>query len=176
MKNKIIAFITILFCIGIIYCVVIRLNMNSRENQEIYNNQIIENITNANNENSIVDNAKIESENKMILNIRVIIEGKTYNATLEENETAQDFTKMLSQEFNMSELNGNEKYVYLDTTLPTNSYNPKHIEKGDIMLYGNNCLVVFYKSFDTSYSYTKIGHIENLSNLGNENVTIKFEK
>ena len=40
----------------------------------------------------------------------------------------------------------------------------------------NNCLVVFYKSFDTSYSYTKIGHIENFEDLGNKNVTIKFEK
>jgi hypothetical protein len=44
------------------------------------------------------------------------------------------------------------------------------------MLYGNNCLVVFYKSFDTSYSYTKIGHIESLNELENKNVLIKFEK
>lgn len=44
------------------------------------------------------------------------------------------------------------------------------------MLYGNNCLVVFYKSFDTSYSYTKIGHIDNLSDLGSRNITIKFER
>ena len=83
---------------------------------------------------------------------------------------------MLPVEYNMNELNGNEKYVNLDNTLTTNSYNPKHIEAGDIMLYGNNCLVVFYKSFDTQYSYTKIGHVENLSDLGKENITIKFEK
>ena len=44
------------------------------------------------------------------------------------------------------------------------------------MLYGNNCLVIFYKSFDTSYSYTKIGHIDNLDNLGNGSITAKFEK
>ena len=31
----------------------------------------------------------------------------------------------------MTELNGNEKYVYLDTTLSTNTVNPKHIEVGD---------------------------------------------
>ena len=83
---------------------------------------------------------------------------------------------MLPKEFDMNELNRNEKYIYLDKTLPTNQYNPKNIEVGDIMLYGDNCLVVFYKSFDTSYSYTKIGHIENLSDLGNNNVTIKFER
>ena len=74
----------------------------------------------------------------------------------------------------MEELNGNEKYIYLDETYPTNSYNPKHINKGDVMLYGDNCLVIFYKSFDTSYSYTKIGHIDNLEELGNESINVKF--
>ena len=44
------------------------------------------------------------------------------------------------------------------------------------MLYGNNYLVVFYKSFDTLYSYTKIGHIDNLPNLGIDNINVKFEK
>jgi hypothetical protein len=60
-----------------------------------------------------------------------------------------------------------KKYVYLDISMPTNSSNPKRINAGDIMLLGDNCLVVFYKSFDTSYSYTKIDHIDNLPNLGN---------
>ena len=76
----------------------------------------------------------------------------------------------------MDELNGNEKFVYMNNSLTTNSYNPNHIVKGDVMLYGNNCLVIFYKSFDTSYSYTKIGHIDNLDNLGNGSITAKFDK
>ena len=70
----------------------------------------------------------------------------------------------------------NEKYVYLDNSLPTNSSNPKRINAGDVMLYGNNCLVIFYKSFDTSYSYTKIGHINNLENLDNENINVKIKE
>ena len=108
--------------------------------------------------------------------IKISIENKIYNATLEQNETAKQFTNLLPQEFNMNELNRNEKYVYLNVELPTKPYSPKHIEAGDIMLYGNNCLVVFYKSFDTPYSYTKIGHIERLEDLGNKNVTISFER
>ena len=77
-------------------------------------------------------------------------------------------------ELNMSELNGNEKYVYIDFTLPTNATKPEQISAGDVMLYGNNCLVIFYETFNTQYSYTKIGHIDNLSNLGNSSISVKF--
>ena len=107
--------------------------------------------------------------------VKVLIDKKGYTINLEDNETAKEFVNMLPLELNMNELNGNEKYIYLDTTLPTNSTNPKRINVGDVMLYGNNCLVIFYKSFDTSYSYTKIGHIDNLPNLGNDSISVKFE-
>ena len=108
--------------------------------------------------------------------VKIVIDGKEFIIDLEDNETVKSFINMLPLELNMKELNGNEKYVYLDNSLPTNSYNPKHIEKGDVMLYGNNCLVIFYKSFDTSYSYTKIGHIDNLENLDNENINVKIKE
>ncbi|MBE6157184.1 MAG: hypothetical protein E7160_00090 [Firmicutes bacterium] len=108
--------------------------------------------------------------------VKAIINGKEYKIDLEDSETANSFVDLLPQELNMRELNGNEKYIYLDTTLPTNSSNPKRINAGDVMLYGDNCLVIFYKSFDTSYSYTKIGHIDNLPNLGNDSISVKFEK
>lgn len=172
MNNKT-TVIIILFCICIIMVGLILLYSNKEKN--ISNNQIVNNITNTNNESNI-NTTNIESEKNLISNIKVMIDGKTYNAKIEDNEAAQNFANMLPLELNMSELNGNEKYAYLDKKLPTNVYNPKHIESGDIMLYGNNCLVVFYKSFDTQYSYTKIGNIENLVDLGNKNVTIKFEK
>ena len=107
--------------------------------------------------------------------VKVLIDKKGYTINLEDNETTKEFVNMLPLELNMNELNGNEKYIYLDTTLPTNSTNPKRINVGDVMLYGNNCLVIFYKSFDTSYSYTKIGHIDNLPNLGNDSISVKFE-
>lgn len=47
------------------------------------------------------------------------------------------------------------------------------------MLYRNNCLVFFYKSFKTSYSYTPIGKITNpdafAKALGEGNVKTTME-
>ena len=116
-----------------------------------------------------------ESEIKLS-DVKVTINDNTYTLVLENNKTAEEFYQLLPKDFNMSELNGNEKYIYMDNSLATSSYYPKHIEKGDVMLYGDDCLVIFYKSFDTNYSYTKIGHINNLDNLGKENIIVKFEK
>jgi len=130
-----------------------------------------------NNKKNQQDNSiDVDSSNEVIKSVKAIINEKEYTINLEDNETANSFVSLLPQELNMSELNGNEKYIYLDTTLPTNSSNPKRINAGDVMLYGDNCLVIFYKSFDTSYSYTRIGHIDDLPNLGNGNITVKFEK
>ena len=108
--------------------------------------------------------------------MKITINNKEYTINLEDNETVKELVSLLPLELNMSELNGNEKYVYLDESLPTNSYNPKHINSGDIMLFGDNCLVIFYDSFNTSYSYTKIGHIDNLPNLGNGSIKVVIDK
>ena len=118
------------------------------------------------------DNNDVEVSSR----VKAIIDEKEYIINLEDNETAKGFARILPLELNMRELNGNEKYIYLDTTLPTNSSNPKRINVGDVMLYGDNCLVIFYKSFDTQFSYTKIGHIDNLPDLDNKSVKVKFEK
>jgi hypothetical protein len=79
----------------------------------------------------------------------------------------------------MIELNGNEKYFDLSHHLPANASNPVTIQNGDLMLYGSNTLVLFYKTFSTSYSYTRIGRLENPAGLatalGAGNATVIFE-
>ena len=114
------------------------------------------------------------NSNEVIRTVKFTINDKEYTINLENNETAREFLNHLPLELNMSELNGNEKYVYIDFTLPTNATKPEQISAGDVMLYGNNCLVIFYETFNTQYSYTKIGHIDNLSNLGNSSISVKF--
>ena len=125
--------------------------------------------------NNSVKNIENDKINEVIKSMKIIINDEEYIINLENNDTVKYFINLLPQEFYMSELNGNEKYIYLDKTLPTNSSNPKYINAGDVMLYGNNCLVIFYKSFYTSYSYTKIGHIDNLPNLDNGSIKVRIE-
>lgn len=97
--------------------------------------------------------------------INIEINNQTLTVTLENNNTTQEFLKRLPLNITMSDLNQNEKYYYLKNSLPTKTYQPNIINSGDIMLFGNNCLVIFYKTFPTSYNYTKIGTIDNSDNL-----------
>ena len=129
-----------------------------------------------NNQNDNYLETEKEDDN---MKINIIVENKLFTATLVNNDASKKFMDMLPLEINMKELNGNEKYYYLDQKLPTNPSNPKTINSGDIMLFGSDCLVLFYKTFNTSYSYTKLGSIDNpiglKEALGNSDVTIKFE-
>jgi hypothetical protein len=103
----------------------------------------------------------------------------TFIATLYDNATVTAFKSRLPLTVNMIELNGNEKYVDLPQSLPTSASNPGTIQNGDLMLYGSSTLVLFYKTFSTSYSYTKLGRIDDVNGLvaalGAGNVNVSFE-
>ena len=98
-------------------------------------------------------------------NTKIIINNNSYDIELENNETTNELLKKLPLEISMKELNGNEYYSYLDFNLKNNEEKVKNINAGDVMLYGDNCIVIFYKSFTTTYNYTRIGHINNIDNL-----------
>jgi hypothetical protein len=89
------------------------------------------------------------------------------------------FKTRLPLAIDMKELNGNEKYFDLPNSLPANASNPGITQNGDLMLYGSNTLVLFYKSFSTSHNYTRVARIDNPSGLtaalGSGNITVKFE-
>ena len=118
-------------------------------------------------------------ENEMNRNITVRVGDYSFSVTLEDNATARAFTALLPMTVTMNEMNGNEKYHYLSENLPTDSYRPGTIRNGDLMLYGSSCVVLFYETFSSSYSYTHIGRLDNPSGLasalGRGNVTVTFE-
>lgn len=115
------------------------------------------------------------------MKLTLTIGGQTFSASLLDNETARAFAARLPLTLDMSELNGNEKYFYLDGGLPTKAVNPGQISAGDLMLYGDSCLVLFYQSFSTSYRYTPLGQLDNPAGLaaalgqGSAQVTFRID-
>ncbi len=101
-----------------------------------------------------------------------------FQATLYDNETVAAFKAMLPLTLNMTDLNANEKYYHFPNDLPTSPSNPGTIQAGDVMLYGSSSLVLFYKTLSTSYSYTRMGKVDDPSGLavalGSGSVTVTF--
>lgn len=124
------------------------------------------------------DNDNGHNEQQMTERMIIRVNGTEYQASLEDNATAKAFAAMLPATLDMSELNGNEKYHYLENSLPATGDYTGTTHAGDIMLFGRNCIVLFYDTFNTSYSYTKIGHIDNPSGLagtlGSGSVSVEF--
>lgn len=110
--------------------------------------------------------------------VTVMIGGQSFQAYLYDNETTRALAEHFPLTITMNELNGNEKYHYLDTTLPTNTEAIGNIHTGDLMLYGSDCLVLFYEDFPTAYRYTRLGYLEHpeeLSDvLGRGNAVVTF--
>ena len=159
----IIILITILIRIG--YYMNLKNSENTIIEQQNYNvaNDTLKNDTNMNDTNSEKEESNIMNNNNDTITLS--INGNSFDVELEQNDTTDKLLKLLPLEITMNDLNNNEKYYYLDEKLPTNPYSPKTIETGDVMLYEDDCLVIFYDTFKTSYSYTRIGKINNISNL-----------
>ena len=100
--------------------------------------------------------------------------------TLADTEAARAFVAMVPLTLEMAELNGNEKHAELAKALPTKASQPGTVRAGDLMLYGSNTLVVFYSTFDTPYSYTRLGHVDDPAGLsqalGRRGIRVVFSK
>jgi hypothetical protein len=110
--------------------------------------------------------------------MKIRIGSKNFIAILDDNATAAAFKALLPLTVEMTELNGNEKYARLSGNLPTKAVNPGIIQTGDLMIYGSKTLVLFYKTFPTSYDYTRLGRIQDTTGLaeavGSGSVTVSF--
>lgn len=131
-------------------------------------------------ENQILSETMIE-KNKFVSGnkIQLKIGEKKFTATLLDSPTSKAFKALLPLTLHMDELNNNEKFAQLPQSIPTNASVPTSIQSGDLMLYGSRTLVLFYKSFSTSYSYTKIGKIDDvtglLAALGGDDIKVVFQ-
>lgn len=105
---------------------------------------------------------------------------RRFGITLADNDAARAFAKLFPLMLDMADLNGNEKYVSLPKALPENAHRPGTIRNGDLMLYGADTLVVFYLTFNSAYSYTRLGQVDDPAGLaqalGKGSVRVIFSK
>ncbi|KFI60737.1 cyclophilin-like fold protein [Bifidobacterium cuniculi] len=112
--------------------------------------------------------------------VTLTVDGRQFTVALADNATAHAFATMLPlDDLAMTELNGNEKYHRFEQTLPSDPTTPDTIKAGDVMLYQDDCIVVFYEDHaNPGYRYTRIGTITDTSGLaeavGNGTVTMGF--
>lgn len=118
------------------------------------------------------------TENIANMKINVRIGNTTFTAALEDNAATRELVEMMKQapiSINMSDYSGFEKVGSLGRSLTTDNHQTT-TSAGDIVLYNGNQIVMFYGS--NSWSYTRIGRIENLSGwqetLGNGDITAVF--
>ncbi len=109
----------------------------------------------------------------------LITAGKAqYTATLADNPAAEAFAALLPVTVTMTELNGNEKYCTLNGNLPTDTFRPVTIHAGDLLLWGADTAVLFYKTFSSAYSYTRLGKVDDpdglAAALGRGSVRVTF--
>jgi hypothetical protein len=105
---------------------------------------------------------------------------RRFAITLADTEAARAFAGMLPLTIDMPDFNSNEKHAQLPKALPTNESRPGVIRNGDLMLYGSTTLVVFYKTFPSAYSYTRLGRVDASDGLaqalGSGSARITFSK
>lgn len=110
--------------------------------------------------------------------VQIVVGDQVFTVVLYDNPSAGELAEQMPFTYTMQELNGNEKYVYIQGGLTVNPQPVDTIHTGDLMLYGPDCLVLFYESFSSSYSYTRIGFVENPEGLkealGEGNVSVAF--
>ncbi|MDE4085202.1 cyclophilin-like fold protein [Planococcus maritimus] len=120
-----------------------------------------------------------EAEMANLLALELQIGDEVFSAQLYESETTEALLELLPLTIDMEDLHGNEKFFHLSERLPTSSESPRDINAGDIMLYGDNCLVFFYDKLSTSHQYTRLGYIEDVERftqaVGERDVTVALD-
>ena len=129
---------------------------------------------------SLIACTAVSGDDSVNDSVKVQINEDIFDVELENNSAAQELIKELEKgniTVNATEYGGFEKVGELGFSLPTSDENI-NTEPGDIVLYQGDKVSLFYGSH--SWSYTKLGKIDNISSnelkevLGPGNVTLVF--
>jgi len=88
-----------------------------------------------------------------------------FKCTFENNETTKALLEQLPLTMTMVDLNGSEKYHTLKKPLPVKIEPVDKVRLGDILLFSDRYLAVFYKTIDPVKKYSIVGKVDNPEDL-----------
>ena len=110
--------------------------------------------------------------------VQLGIDKRTFTADLDDTAAAQELRRLLPLTLTMQDHLRNEKHAELPRRLSSDDQRPGRIEAGDVMLWQGQTIVVFYESFSSPYSYTRLGKIRDTQHLkaalGTGNAQVRF--
>ena len=114
------------------------------------------------------------------MQISVIVNDVPFTATIEDTAAGRGLLSRLPLTLSMDELHGNEKYCYTGEPFDGEQSVPGTIEAGDLMVFGSDCLALFYETFSNGgWSYARVGKIDDPTGLaeacGSGAATVTFE-
>lgn len=115
-------------------------------------------------------NTVMKEGKKVEKHLTLFINGMPFHVTWEDNESVSALLQLVEHEpltINMENYGGFEQVGALPQNIES-SDTQIITEPGDIVLYSGNSIVIFYDS--NIWSYTKLGHIEELSKDELENI------
>lgn len=98
-------------------------------------------------------------------NYYVKIGDKKFPFILKDTAAANELKQKLPFKVQMTNFNNNELYYQFNNKFTTDTKSVGTINTGDIYLYQSDHLVLFYKTFSTSYSYSEIGKLTDTNGL-----------
>lgn len=117
-------------------------------------------------EGETLDPVDSSEQEEAFMQITVTINDVPFTATIEDTEGGQELLARLPLTLSMEELHGNEKYCYTGEPFAGEQHVPQTIEAGDLMVFGSDCLVLFYETFaNGGWSYQRLGRIDDPTGL-----------
>jgi len=130
--------------------------------EPVSNDEVVE--TGPTESEKVGDSNGENAEETIVPELKMKIDGRELTVIWEDNESVRALAELASASsvtVEMSMYGGFEQVGSLGTSIPRNDIQTT-TQKGDIVLYSGNQIVVFYES--NSWSYTRLGRIDGLSN------------
>jgi hypothetical protein len=108
-------------------------------------------------------------------NVLISINGEYFTAITQVSYAAKNFVSTIPVSIEMSDIGSKMKKGCSSLVkFSGDTAKAKEIERGDVLVYEDSCIVIAYESFKGGSKYKKIGHINNMAQMPTGTYTVSF--